>query len=131
MDILNKLTALEKNASAFGFKWENPQQILAQVRSEISEIEIHLQDHDANKLQEEIGDLLHAVFSLCVFCQFDPQDTLTNSINKFKQRFNKVQELAYSQGLSTLNGKSFEELMLIWDSAKKACLSADLHDSND
>ena len=76
MNILDKIALLETEAATFGFKWETPQQIKEQIISEIAEIDVHLQDKHQEKLQEEIGDLLHAVFSLTVFCGFDPQTTL-------------------------------------------------------
>lgn len=120
MDILKKLTQLENEAAAFGFKWENPQQIMAQIRSELTEIEAHLDNPmEENKLQEEIGDLLHAVFSLCVFCKFDASKTLSDSIQKFERRFRETQKLANQDGLVDLNGQSFENLMAFWNKAKE------------
>lgn len=119
MDILNKLALLEKEAADFGFKWEKPQQIIEQILSEISEITIHLNDTNKNKLQEEIGDLIHAVFSLCVFCQLNPLQTLQQSVDKFANRFSKVKQLTFDQGLTSLNGKSFAELMDFWNKAKQ------------
>lgn len=119
IDILKKLTQLEQNAANFGFKWEKADQILAQIKSECAEIEVHLKDNDQKKLQEEIGDLLHAAFSLCVFCQFDPEATLISSVNKFENRFGKVKALTQLAGLETLNGKSFDELMAFWEKAKQ------------
>lgn len=119
MEILKKLTNLENQASQFGFKWETPNQILSQIKSEIQEIEVPLKDGDQTKLQEEIGDLLHAVFSLCIFCQFPAKETLLNSINKFERRFNAVKTLAEEKGLKTLNNTSFDELMKLWEQAKK------------
>lgn len=119
MRTLDKLLDLENTAAAFGFKWENPGQIITQIQSEVAEIEVHLQDQDQTKLQEEIGDLLHAAFSLCVFCQFDPSQTLAKSVNKFEKRFRSIQEIAKSEGFATLNGQSFETLMQLWDKAKQ------------
>jgi uncharacterized protein YabN with tetrapyrrole methylase and pyrophosphatase domain len=119
MEILKTLSDLENDASEFGFKWENPHQIMEQIRSEISEVDAHLKDGDSKKLQEEIGDLLHAVFSLCIFCQFDANETLTNSVNKFEHRLRMTQQLAREKGLHSLNGCSFDELMKFWDQAKK------------
>lgn len=122
MAILDKLITLEEDASNFGFRWDNTDQLIDQIKSECDEINVHLQHREQSKdgeLQEEIGDLLHAVFSLCVFCQFDPQDTLEKSVNKFERRFNTVKKLAYEQGLVNLKGKSFQELMVFWDEAKK------------
>ncbi len=119
MGILKKLSDLEKEASTFGFKWETSNQILEQIQSEISEIDAHLKDGNQKKLQEEIGDLLHAAFSLCVFSQFDVEETLLNSVNKFEHRFRAIQRLATEKGLDTLNGQSFNELMILWNKAKK------------
>jgi uncharacterized protein YabN with tetrapyrrole methylase and pyrophosphatase domain len=118
MDYLKKLTAIEHEAANFGFKWETAEQIIKQIKSECVEINNHLLDQNQEKLQEEIGDLLHAAFSLCVFCKFDPEQTLTQSINKFERRFKLVQLIAQQQGLDSLQGKSFNELMAVWDKAK-------------
>lgn len=117
--ILKKLSSLEKEAAEFGFKWETAEQIMAQIRSELIEIEVHLKDKDRNKLQEEIGDLLHAAFSLCIFCQFNADETLAESVNKFEVRFKEAQRLAKLQGLPDLNGQPFDKLMAFWDKAKK------------
>src|SRR5579872_1273470 len=119
MNILEKLVSLENEAADFGFKWEAADQIMSQINSECSEIDIHLKDGDKEKLQEEIGDLMHAIFSLCVFCKFDPSNTLENSINKFERRFKIVRQLAQEQGLKTLDKQSFDELMNFWNKAKQ------------
>lgn len=119
MNIFKKLTDLEIEASNFGFKWDKAEQIITQIRSEVDEVVVHLHDQDQVKLQEEIGDLLHAVFSLCVFSQFDVEKTLENSVYKFERRFEAVKKLATEQGLTSLNGKSFDELMNFWDQVKK------------
>lgn len=120
MGILKKLTTLENEASAFGFKWEYAEQIIAQIRSELTEIEAHLKkQEDKSKLQEEIGDLLHAAFSLCVFCQFDANETLTSSTKKFERRFRETQRFARKEGLIDLNGQPFDKLMELWNKAKK------------
>jgi ATP diphosphatase len=118
MNIFDQLTASEHDAANFGFKWETAQQIKAQILSEVAEIDVHLQDNDRCKLQEELGDLLHAVFSLAVFCGFDAEETLTKSVDKFERRLRGVKALAIEDGHATLNGKSFEELMQYWDKAK-------------
>lgn len=122
MNILQELLALEHEAEQFGFKWDNTKQIMAQIQSECLEIQNHLDDFktemEKEKLQEEIGDLLHAVFSLTVFCKFDPKKTLELSVAKFKRRLIAVKQIANEQGLTTLQGRSFQELMVFWDQAK-------------
>lgn len=122
MTILEKLTCLEKEAEAFGFKWENTHQIMSQIKSECDEIDEHLahitNDNKA-KLQEEIGDLMHAVFSLCIFCELDAKETLSKSVNKFDRRLNAVKTIAAENGITTLDGYAFDALMQFWDQAKK------------
>jgi|SRR5579862_542373 len=119
MTIFDKLTRLENEAADFGFKWETVDQIKAQIMSELTEIDAHLNDQVKTKLQEETGDLLHAAFSLCIFLKLDPTITLEKSINKFERRFNAVKQIAKQQGLTSLNGKTFDELMNFWNKAKE------------
>lgn len=119
MTIFKKLVMLENEASNFGFAWETPEQISSQIQSELSEIKAHFNDQNKAKLQEEIGDLLHAAFSLCIFCGLDVEETLENSVAKFERRFLSVKQLAAKDNLHTLKGKDFKELMLYWDQAKK------------
>lgn len=120
MDLLDKVFELEQDAAAFGFKWTKPEQIMRQIESECLEIQEHLQtpNADQDELQEEIGDLLHAAFSLCVFCKMAPRETLQKTLDKFERRINMVKDLARSEGHADLNGHSFEDLMTFWDRAK-------------
>lgn len=119
MTILEKLEQLEQKAVAFGLQWETKDQIMTQIRNECSEIEEHLYSSEQkDALQEEIGDLLHAAFSLCIFCNFSPEITLRKSVDKFERRLNAMNDIATEQGLSHLRGKSFDELMQYWAQAK-------------
>ncbi len=123
MDLLTKVVELEQEADTFGFRWETREQIMAQIESECLEIREHFGGDDATSnqqsLEEEIGDLLHAAFSLCVFCKFDPKDTLGKSLEKFERRLGAVKKTAHDQGISHLNGYSFDELMGFWGAAKQ------------
>ena len=123
MNLLDKVVILEEEASQFGFRWETSSQIMTQIHSECMEIEEHLHEGvdqtDTVELQEEIGDLLHAVFSLCVFCKLSPRDTLSKSLAKFERRLNAVKSIAEEKGQPCLDGCSFDELMTIWDIAKQ------------
>lgn len=122
MDLLEKVEKLEHEADEFGFRWETTDQIMAQIISECSEIKEHLHADmdqiDKVALKDEVGDLLHAVFSLCVFCKLNPKETLEQTIQKFQRRLQAVKKLAAEQGLTHLKGHSFEQLMIFWDEAK-------------
>ena len=123
MDLLEKIVSLEESASEFGFRWNTADQIMNQIESECEEIKEHLNhelpQNDKIALQEEIGDLLHAVFSLCVFTGFSPRMTLGQSLTKFERRLRAVKLIAEERGLANLDGKTFDELMIVWDRAKE------------
>lgn len=123
MELLKKVEHLEQVADQLGLRWENTAQIMEQIQSEFSEVNVHLNQamstSNREKLQEETGDLLHAVFSLCVFCKLSPQETLEKTLAKFERRLNAVKKLTHEHGLKTLDGLSFDELMDIWKKAKQ------------
>lgn len=119
MTIFEDIEHLEHEAAVFGLQWETKDQIMTQIRNECVEIEEHLHlSEQRDALQDEIGDLLHAAFSLCVFNNFDPETTLRKSLDKFEHRLNAMKDIAKEQGLNDLRGKSFDELMQYWDQAK-------------
>lgn len=119
MTVLDRTLELEEKANAFGFQWENATQILDQIKSECQEIQAELDQKNTENLQGEIGDLLHAVLSLCVFCQFPLQTTLEKSLDKFESRLNRVISYAQSQGYQTLKGQPLDVLMSFWNKAKE------------
>lgn len=120
MTLLEKIVALENEAAEFGFNWETSEQIMDQIRSECSEVDEHLKTDviDNTALQEEIGDLLHAVFSLCVFCNLSPKETLQQTVQKFERRLEAVKEITKEKQLVNLQNVPFDELMNIWNQAK-------------
>ena len=119
MAIFEEIEKLEQGAAAFGLQWETKDQIMTQIRNECLEIEEHLHSPEQREaLQDEIGDLLHATFSLCVFNNFSPEVTLRKSLDKFEHRLNAMKDIAKEQGLPHLRGKSFDELMQYWEQAK-------------
>jgi uncharacterized protein YabN with tetrapyrrole methylase and pyrophosphatase domain len=123
MDLFKKMYILDAQAINLGFKWENAGQIMAQIKSECDEIMFHIDAQDScdtnqSELQEEIGDLLHAVLSLNLFCGFNPSDTLEKSLSKFERRLTAVKDISEEQRIEKLDGLTFDELMAIWQAAK-------------
>jgi ATP diphosphatase len=121
MELLDRVVALEEEAFEFGFRWENTKQIMNQIRNECDEVEEYLDQSSRDNqalLQEEIGDLLHAVFSLCLFHRMSPKVTLGQALTKFERRLRAVQLIAEEEGLSSLEDQPFNVLMTIWDKAK-------------
>lgn len=118
--VLEKAEELEEEMAEYGLTWQNQEQILDQIESELHEVRVELHSEaDQKALQSEIGDLLHAVLTLCVFRRFDPTKTLEQAVLKVERRFHAVKRIAENEGLTDLKGKSFEEMMRLWDQAKK------------
>jgi uncharacterized protein YabN with tetrapyrrole methylase and pyrophosphatase domain len=121
MTIFERLTWLEKQAGEFGFRWSHPSQIFDQIQSECQEIQDNLAlGGEKTHLQEEIGDLLHAVFCLCVFYELNAEETLVKSLDKFEKRFTELKRLVIDSGQSTLQGQPVTVLMEFWNQAKQS-----------
>lgn len=116
--LLKKVEEQEIAAREFGFYWENLRQLIEQIQSECLEVEEAWQKNDRTHLQEEIGDLIQAAVALAVFCDLDPHETLSKSIQKFQKRYDIVVELAKRDGYDHLHKQSFEVLMNYWNLSK-------------
>lgn len=116
---LNDLLMLEKDARAFGFDWPNEIMIIEQAMDECREIkEAIVNQEERERIQEEIGDLLHSVVSLCDFTGFDIEETLVKVNSKFGNRMQAIKQLTYDVGLPNLKGQSFEFMLELWRKAK-------------
>lgn len=119
--LLKKVEKQEKEAEAFGFYWENLEQILDQIRSECDEVKEAAESCKKELLEEEIGDLIQAAISVAAFCNLDPHKVLSKSIEKFDRRYQTVVEMARQDGFSTLHGEPNKVLMNYWNRAKSIC----------
>ncbi|WP_218058342.1 GNAT family N-acetyltransferase [Legionella jamestowniensis] len=117
---LQALIEVEQEARQFGFDWPNEMMILEQAIDECNEIqEAIAQCESKQRVQEEIGDLLHTAISLCLFAGFDVEETLTKITHKFTTRFQALKEIAQKQGFTTLKGQSLTAMMALWRDAKE------------
>jgi len=64
--------------------------------------------------------LLHAVLSLCIYCDLDPELTLRKSVSKFEKRFELTKYFAAEEGYHNMHGKSAEEMLKYWNKAKRS-----------
>ncbi len=119
MSPLQKLIVLERQTSLMGFDWPNTEMIIDQAISECDEIKRTIQMREGRKrLQEEVGDLLHAAISLCVFEGLDVEETLEQANSKFGARLEALQQIIKGRGFSTLKGQPFDFLLELWEEAK-------------
>lgn len=117
--MFKELIALEKDARAYGFDWTNREMIVDQAISECHEILAAISDNEqAERLQEEIGDLIHTAISLCLFAGFDVDETVGVVSKKFAKRMQLLKELTRARGLQDLRGQSMEFMLELWREVK-------------
>lgn len=108
---------VQKRAKDAGFDWEGYEGALAKVEEEVQEVKTEI-EQKGNFISEEIGDLLFSVVNLTRFFNIDPEYSLTNAIEKFIIRFEKVEKELEKQN-KKMNEISIEKLDEIWNYIKK------------
>lgn len=119
-NLINKIIAIEKEAIELGFEWPNNEAIIKQAISECNEIldSINLKE-SKDRLEEEIGDLIHCALSLSIFNDLDPQEILEKIHYKFSKRIKNLKLLLSQKNISSFHGRSTEFMLELWDQAKR------------
>ena len=104
-----------KKAKCFDFSDAN--EVLDKVSEELVELSDAISIGDKNNIEEEMGDLLLSVTSLCRKLGVEPEVALNRATDKFIDRFEHVENEVLSRGLNIEN-TSTELLNQIWDENK-------------
>jgi len=112
---------LTTKAARVGFDWPGPEEVLAKVEEEISELRGAISAEPTQKLSEkvseELGDILFAVSNLARHLGVDPETALQRTNSKFIRRFRRMEELLRERR-TTPGEVSLAELDLLWERAK-------------
>ena len=110
---------LQEKASTVGFDWNDPKAVLAKLREELGEIEAELAEAPASaeRVAEEVGDLLFAVVNLARHLKVDPDQALRRTNVKFTRRFGAIEDALAAQGRSPKDA-SLDEMEELWQRAK-------------
>lgn len=119
MSGLQKLIQTEKDAIEYGFAYPDYKMLIAQIIDECHEVIADIESGaPREKLQEEIGDVMHAALTLCLFFNFDADDTFEKTNTKFSKRMSALRKIAKSHGHQTLQGQSMDLMLKLWKEAK-------------
>jgi MazG family protein len=116
---LHRAFRLQDRAAGVGFDWPTHEGPLEKVREELAEVEQELGRGGAEKLQDEIGDLLFAVVNLARKAGIHPALALDRANKKFERRFAGVERLARDRGISVVDA-GLPVLDSLWDEVKRA-----------
>jgi MazG family protein len=108
----------QKKVARVNFDWENLDDVAAKVEEEIGEVKTAIRSENLEQIQDEIGDLLFAVVNLSRKCGVDAETALQRATDKFRSRFNRLEDELRVQG-KRLGEVGLAEMDEIWNQIKK------------
>lgn len=109
-----KAYRMQGKAAKMGFDWDHADQVWDKIKEEILEFE---QAENEDQKEDEMGDLLFALINYCRKAGINPEQALSRTNQKFKQRFDYVERTALHAGRS-LPEMELQEMELLWQEAK-------------
>ena len=115
---LVRAAKLQRRAAQVGFDWPQATEVLDKLDEEISELRAEIeQGASAERLSDEIGDLLFAAVNLARHLDVDGETALRQANAKFERRFRAIEEALRSRG-RRLEDASLDEMEALWQEAK-------------
>lgn len=126
---LLKAMKLQDKAAHVGFMWSKgaPENLFKKLDEEIIELKEAVSRNDINDMEDELGDVLFMAANIGWYLNLDADAALSRVCEKFKDRFNLMEEIANKNGRPIARDDSgdtggdytLEELDALWDEAKK------------
>ncbi|MEM8771154.1 MAG: nucleoside triphosphate pyrophosphohydrolase [Pseudomonadota bacterium] len=113
---LTRAVKLQKRAARVGFDWTDAKDVLAKITEETAELTEASASLDADRIEDEFGDLLFVMANLSRHLKVDPEAALRRANEKFSRRFRHIEE-RLGDRLADAPLNQMEEL---WQEAKRA-----------
>lgn len=105
-------------AKKLGFDWPKIDGVIEKVHEEIAELAEALRLDSHEKVLAEFGDVLFVMLNLARFLKVNPELALHMTLDKFVNRFSKIEERSRDIG-KPIEMMSLEEMDAIWNEAKR------------
>ncbi len=109
---------IQNKAAAVGFDWHSIEPVWSKVAEEIKELEEVVEEGNKDRIEDELGDMLFSIVNVSRFLKVNPEDALRRAINKFDNRFRKVEADFKERGVTLLDS-TLEEMDAVWDKVKE------------
>ncbi|MDR3337846.1 MAG: nucleoside triphosphate pyrophosphohydrolase [Treponema sp.] len=109
---------LQKKAAKAGFDWPDLAGVIGKLEEEETEVKEAAAAGDAEKIEEELGDLLFSAVNLCRYLKIEPTVALQRTNNKFIKRFKYVEQEMKKAG-ETMEKGNLAVMDKYWEEAKK------------
>ncbi|MEZ4856435.1 MAG: nucleoside triphosphate pyrophosphohydrolase [Gelidibacter sp.] len=113
-----KANRIQDKVAGVGFDWEQPQQVWEKVEEELDELKQEVLLGDANKMENELGDVLFSIINYARFLKINPENALERTNKKFIKRFQYLETKAKELNKS-LQDMTLAEMDIFWEEAKK------------
>ena len=113
---LTRAAKLQRRAARVGFDWPHAAPIFDKIAEEITELRAAMSE-GAERIEEEIGDLLFSVVNLARRLETDPEQALRGACRKFERRFRHVEERLAMRGKAP-TAATLDEMEAEWQWAK-------------
>lgn len=115
---LLKAYRIQEKASKVGFDWEDEKPVFDKISEEISELRENVNSgKPLSEIEDEFGDVLFSIVNYSRYLKINPEDALRRTINKFRNRFQKIEKYA-EENNKILEEMTLEEMDEIWNKAK-------------
>lgn len=110
---------VQKKAANAGFDWNNAAEALRKIYEEADELNAAIASGEsAERLREEMGDLLFSAVNVARLLKLDPEDALAAAVDKFLDRFKRMENRILEDG-KRLDAMTLSEMDVYWDKIKK------------
>jgi tetrapyrrole methylase family protein/MazG family protein len=117
MPSLSYAAKVGRKASKVGFDWPAVDGAFGKIGEETGELHAAIGTGDSDHTGEELGDLLFAVVNVARHLDIDPELALRAATDKFRTRFEGVEELARQREID-LRSAELSVLDSLWDEVK-------------
>ena len=115
---LARAVKLQNRAARVGFDWPDTSHVIDKLNEEMLELSAEVaKGGDADRLEDEMGDLLFVYANLARHMKIDPEKALRRANTKFRRRFGRIEEKLAAQGRKP-EDSTLEEMDALWDEAK-------------
>ena len=115
---LIKAYRVQDKVASIGFDFPNVKNTVDKIKEEFEEFNSALLSQNKSEIEEEFGDILFSLINYSRHIGIDSDESLKKSIQKFIDRFNKVEKILKSKNLD-FDNCSNKELNNFWNEVKK------------
>jgi len=115
---LDEAMEIGKRCARVGFEWPELDDVLDKVKEEIAELQVEVdQDGGADRVESEFGDVLFSLVQWARKAGVDPDRALRRQMQRFKARFEGVEDFARANG--GWECQALDQLEAAWQIAKR------------